>query len=130
VALANPGAVVAASEIAAGAAGVTGTASAAALGVKGATAAVAGKARRAAGEFTRGQRNGFKRENTARNGGKMKCDDCVKSVRSVGSEKGVKTPSDQAQVHHDPAIKNGGGKHSEGKVLCPECHIKRHENEK
>jgi len=43
VALANPGAVVAASEIAAGAAGVTGTASAAALGVKGATAAVAGK---------------------------------------------------------------------------------------
>lgn len=68
-------------------------------------AADSAKARRAAGEFTRGQRNGFRRENAARNGGQMKCDDCGKRVRSVRNEKGVRTPSDQAQVHHDPAIK-------------------------
>ena len=66
-------------------------------------AADSAKARRAAGEFTRGQRNGFKRENAARNDGQMKCDDCGKPLRSVGNEKGIRTPSDQAQVHHDPA---------------------------
>ena len=114
-----------------GATGLGKVAAAGVVAVKAVDKAVdSAKARRAAGEFTRGQRNGFKRENAARNGGQMKCDDCGKPVRSVGNEKGVKTPSDQAQVHHDPAIKDGGGKHSEGKVLCPECHIERHRNEK
>ena len=113
-----------------GATGLGKVAAAGVVAVKAADkAADSAKARRAAGEFTRGQKSGFKRENEARNGGQMKCDDCAKPVRSVGNEKGVKTPSDQAQVHHDPAIKDGGGKHSEGKVLCPECHIKRHQNE-
>ncbi|WOP57600.1 RHS repeat-associated core domain-containing protein [Xanthomonas euvesicatoria] len=81
------------------------------------------------GDFTRGQRNAFKRENAQRNDGQMRCDDCGREVRNVASEKGVPTPPDQAQVHHDPPIKDGGGRHSDGKVVCPECHQDRHRRE-
>jgi len=49
-----------------------------------------------------------------------------KKVESVKNEKGVSTPSNQAQIHHDPAIKDGGGRDSNPSVLCPECHKARH----
>ena len=73
------------------------------------------------------QKSAAKAENAAQNGGKVSCTDCRKDLKSVKSEKGVPTPKNQAQVHHDPAIKNGGGKDSKPVVLCPECHVKRHE---
>jgi len=61
--------------------------------------------------------------------GQMKCKDCDKDVHNRQSKKGEGTPDDQAQVHHDPAIKDGGGRDSKGVVLCPPCHIERHLNE-
>jgi len=84
------------------------------------------KSVRRVGDFTRAQKNTAKAENAAANAGKMACADCGKTLENVKSEKGVSTPSNQAQVHHDPAIKDGGGQHSEPVVLCPPCHIERH----
>jgi RHS repeat-associated protein len=78
------------------------------------------------GDFTRAERAAAKAENAAQNGGKMACADCGREVQSVKSEKGVPTPNNQAQVHHDPPISEGGGRHSEPVVLCPPCHIARH----
>ena len=45
------------------------------------------------------------------------------------SEKGVPTPANRADVHHNPAIKDGGGRHSKGEVLCNSCHVERHKQE-
>ncbi|MFT7723422.1 MAG: hypothetical protein QM788_11405 [Roseateles sp.] len=81
------------------------------------------------GDFTKGQKAAAKAENAAANGGQMKCTDCGKAVESIKSEKGVPTPSNQAQVHHDPAIKDGGGQHSTPVVVCPDCHKERHLHE-
>ncbi len=60
----------------------------------------------------------------------MNCEDCGRSVDNVASQKGVKTPDNQAQIHHEPPIHQGGGRDSKGVVLCPPCHIKRHGAEK
>lgn len=84
---------------------------------------------RRVGDFTRSERNAAKAENAAQNGGKMACTDCKKPLENIKSEKGVPTPSNQAQVHHDPPISQGGGRDSKAEVLCPECHRKRHKNE-
>jgi RHS repeat-associated protein len=81
------------------------------------------------GDFSKGQRNSAKAANAARNGGKMRCEDCKEEVRNIGSQKGVPTPNNQAQVHHDPAISNGGGTDSTPVILCPPCHRDRHEKE-
>ncbi|HRK47242.1 MAG TPA: polymorphic toxin-type HINT domain-containing protein [Nocardioides sp.] len=78
------------------------------------------------GDFTPSQRAKVKAQNAADNGGNMACEDCGRGLRSVKSEKGVPTPSDQAQVHHDPPIHAGGGRDSTPVVLCAECHQKRH----
>ncbi len=82
------------------------------------------------GDFTRSQKNAAKAENAKVNGGQMSCTDCNKPVENIKSEKGVPTPDNQAQVHHDPAIKDGGGKDSTPVVVCPDCHRERHRNEK
>jgi RHS repeat-associated protein len=80
-------------------------------------------------DFTRSERNAAKGENAAQNGGRMACTDCKKPLENIKSEKGVPTPSNQAQVHHDPPINRGGGRDSKAEVLCPECHRERHRNE-
>ena len=78
------------------------------------------------GDFKKSQKEAAKAENAAANGGQIKCTDCGKAVESIKSEKGVTTPKNQAQVHHDPAIKDGGGQHSKPVVVCPDCHKDRH----
>ena len=78
------------------------------------------------GDFTRGQKNAAKAENAAANGGQLSCAECGRPVRSVGNEKGAPTPSDQAQIHHDPAFQNGGGRDSKAIVVCPQCHVDLH----
>lgn len=80
-------------------------------------------------DFTKSQKEAAKAENAAANGGQMKCTDCAAPVESIKSEKGVATPPNQAQIHHDPAIKDGGTRESKPVVLCPECHRQRHRNE-
>jgi len=92
-------------------------------------ASAVAKGTRRVGDFTRAERNAAKAESATANGGKMACADCGKPLENIKNEKGVSTPSNQAQVHHDPAIKDGGGRHSEAVVLCPTCHIQRHKND-
>ena len=65
-------------------------------------------------------------ENAAQNGGKMACEKCGKTLENVKNEKGVPTPDNQAQVHHDPPIVNGGGRDSKPVILCPTCHKQEH----
>jgi RHS repeat-associated protein len=81
---------------------------------------------RRVGDFTRADRAAAKANNMARNGGKMRCEKCGNEIYSVGSKKGVPTPNNQAQVHHDPAISEGGGRNSKARVLCPPCHKDEH----
>lgn len=113
--------------------GVVEVARGAELGVK-AVAEGASKVEKTAsgkrvGDFTRSQKEAAKSENAAANGGQMTCVDCGKGVQNIKSEKGVSTPGNQAQVHHDPAIKDGGGQHSTPVVVCSDCHRQRHLNE-
>ncbi len=81
------------------------------------------------GDFTASQKATARRENAARNGGQLTCTDCGKPVERVANQKGTPTPPNQAQVHHDPPIHQGGGRHSVPVLLCPECHIERHARE-
>lgn len=80
------------------------------------------------GDFTRSQKQAAKAENATQNGGRMACTDCGRNVEATKSIAGRRTPDDQAQVHHDPAIKDGGGRNSKAVVLCPPCHQKRHQS--
>ncbi len=84
---------------------------------------------RRVGDFTRAERAAARAENADRNSGRMACTDCRQPLESVGSQKGVPTPPNQAQVHHNPPISEGGGRHSKPEVLCPRCHVERHRNE-
>jgi len=81
---------------------------------------------RRVGDFTRADKRAAKADNAARNGGQMKCTDCKRPVQNIKNEKGVPTPDNQAQVHHDPPINQGGGRESKALVLCPPCHKDRH----
>jgi hypothetical protein len=61
------------------------------------------------------------------NGGVMKCADCGTEVKNIKNEKGIPTPPNQAQVHHDPPISSGGTRNASKPVLlCPECHANHH----
>lgn len=85
------------------------------------------KARRAGKEFTEAQSAAAKAENAAKHGGEMHCEDCDKAlIPSPKSEKGVPTPDNAAQIHHEPPIHQGGGRDSVPVVLCPICHKIRH----
>ncbi|MDQ1835504.1 RHS repeat-associated core domain-containing protein [Massilia sp. CCM 9029] len=82
-------------------------------------------------DFTPKQISNAKTENAAANGGQMACTDCGKGVKSIANEKGVPTPPNQVQVHHDPAIHKGGTREtSQPVILCPSCHQTRHREEK
>lgn len=78
------------------------------------------------GDYTPSQRAKAKEKNATANGGKMACTDCGRGLESVASQKGVPTPANQAQVHHNPPIVDGGGRTSTPEVYCPECHRKQH----
>jgi len=77
------------------------------------------------------QNSDAKAENAKANGGNMACTDCKTPLQSIANQKGVPTPANHAQVHHDPAISKGGTRDtSENVVLCPLCHQELHRNEK
>ena len=78
------------------------------------------------GEFTRAQRNAAKAENAAANSGSMACEGCGLALDNIANKKGVPTPANQAQVHHDPPLYQGGSRDSTPVVLCPECHKQSH----
>jgi hypothetical protein len=47
-------------------------------------------------------------------------EDCGLPLQSIASKKGVPTQKEQAQVHHERAIKDGGGRDITPVVLCPD----------
>jgi RHS repeat-associated protein len=66
-----------------------------------------------------------KRKIDAKTGGR--CADCGRDTMPVQNKKGVPTPSDQRQRHHDKPKKDGGTRDvRNGVPLCPECHKERH----
>ena len=85
---------------------------------------------RRVGDFSRGQKAAAKAENASRNGGRMACTDCPTELQNVRSQRAVSTPANQSQVHHDPPIHQGGGRHSRPVILCPKCHEERHRRER
>ena len=113
--------VVSAGAVGASAIGSEMTAGAAANGV-----AVAATMARRAGDFSGSTREGAIKDNAAKNGGTNKCEKCGGDVQRVGNQKGQSPPGDQLQVHHDPAIKDGGGKDSTPVVVCRDCHVGIH----
>jgi RHS repeat-associated protein len=83
-----------------------------------------GSSRTASDEFTPSQRRSTLQNNRDANGGSLTYEKCGRNdlVSGVGSERGVQTPANQAQIHHDPPISQGGGRDSAARVLCPKCH--------
>ena len=77
-------------------------------------------------DFTPASNKKTKSDNAQRNDGDMKCEDCGRPLENIGSQKGIPTPPNQAQVHHNPPIHQGGGRDSRAEVLCPGCHKDRH----
>jgi RHS repeat-associated protein len=89
-------------------------------------AAVGTAMERRAGDFSKSTREGAIKDNADKNGGTNKCEKCGGDVQRVGNQKGQSPPGDQLQVHHDPAIKDGGGKDSKPVVVCRDCHVDIH----
>lgn len=81
------------------------------------------------GDFTKSQKNKAKANSAEENGGTMACADCGRPLENIKNEKGKPTPDNQAQVHHEPSLNNGGSRDSKAIVLCPGCHVGRHANE-
>jgi RHS repeat-associated protein len=83
-------------------------------------------------EYTRTQRRDILQNNRNANGGRLTCEgsNCGRDDLQSGvpNRRGEPTPPNQTQVHHDPPISEGGGRHSTGRVLCPRCHKEEHRN--
>jgi predicted HNH restriction endonuclease len=79
-----------------------------------------------AGEFKGSTREGAINDNAQKNGGTNKCEKCGQEIVRTPNKKGETPPKNQLHVHHDPAIKEGGGKDSNPVILCRECHQKMH----
>jgi hypothetical protein len=102
--------------------GATGLTGAANLG-KAIVTAFSGKRQ---GEFTPSEHEEAIQQNADKNGGTNKCERCGQDIQRTQNKKGETPPKNQLQVHHDPAIKNGGGRHSKREVVCRECHQEIH----
>ena len=81
--------------------------------------AMAGKRQ---GDFKSSKREGAIQSNAAKNGGTNKCEKCGQDLQRTQNKKGETPPKNQLHVHHDPAIKDGGGKDSKPEVVCRDCH--------
>ncbi|HEV2963934.1 MAG TPA: RHS repeat-associated core domain-containing protein, partial [Candidatus Angelobacter sp.] len=78
------------------------------------------------GDFKPSTRGGAIQDNAGKNGGTNKCEKCGQEVVRTQNKAGETPPKNQLQVHHEPAIKDGGGKNSKPVVACRECHQKIH----
>jgi hypothetical protein len=74
------------------------------------------------GDFKPSTREGAIRNNAEKNGGTNKCEKCGQSLDRTQNKKGETPPKNQLHVHHDPSIKDGGGKDSKPVVVCRDCH--------
>jgi RHS repeat-associated protein len=82
------------------------------------------------GDFKPSEREQSIKENAEKNGGTNKCERCGQEVVRTQNKPGQKSASNQLHVHHDPPIHKGGGRHSKGEVVCRDCHVKIHKEEK
>lgn len=74
-------------------------------------------------DFTKAQKNGVWKASADANGGQAVCAGCGTPVQRVKSQKGVPTPENAGQVHHDPPIEAGGTRETSVPVLfCAPCH--------
>jgi len=101
--------------------GATGLTGAANLG-KAAVTAFSGRP----GNFKSSTREDAIQGNADKNGGANKCEKCGQEVVRTQNKTGETPPNNQLQVHHDPAIKDGGGKNSKPVVVCRHCHQNIH----
>ena len=74
------------------------------------------------GDFKPSTREGAIQNNAEKNGGTNKCEKCGQSLVRTQNKKGQTPPKNQLHVHHDPPIKDGGGKDSKAEVVCRDCH--------
>lgn len=79
-------------------------------------------------DFTPTGKKVVKEQNSEKNGGKMKCENCEIEVKNGKKhERGVMTPSDEAHVDHKKRKREGGsGTPNNGKVLCRGCNLDKH----
>src|SRR5262249_17952141 len=78
------------------------------------------------GDFKPSEREQSIKQNAQANGGTNKCEKCGQEVVRTQNKSGQTPPKNQLHVHHDPPIKQGGGRHSKRKILCRECHQEEH----
>jgi hypothetical protein len=104
-----------------GTAALVGTAGAvgAAKNVGGILNAMSGKRQ---GDFKPSKREEAIQNNADKNGGTNKCEKCGQDLQRTPNKAGQTPPKNQLHVHHDPPIKDGGGKDSTPVVVCRDCH--------
>lgn len=82
---------------------------------------------RAGKDFTRAGKTEVKVDNSTKNGGQTKCENCGQTtVPGQQSRPGVTPPKNETHVDHViPKSKGGDGSPSNGQVLCRECNLKK-----
>jgi hypothetical protein len=77
--------------------------------------------------FTQKKKELVKQDNSNRNEGKNRCENCgVETVTAQQHKKGVTPPTNETQVDHVvPKAKGGKGEPDNGQVLCRDCNLKK-----
>jgi RHS repeat-associated protein len=78
------------------------------------------------GDFKPSEREQAIKDNAQASGGTNKCEKCGQEVVRTQNKPGQTPPKNQLHVHHDPAIRHGGGRHSKKRIFCRECHQEEH----
>jgi RHS repeat-associated protein len=77
--------------------------------------------------MTKAGKEAVKDVNRAKNGGKMKCENCGTEVQNAAKHtKGNKPPGNEAHVDHvDPKANGGSGTPDNGQILCRDCNLEK-----
>ena len=77
--------------------------------------------------FTQKKKETVKQDNSSRNEGKNRCENCgVETVPAQQHKKGITPPTNETQVDHVvPKAKGGKGEPENGQVLCRDCNLKK-----
>jgi RHS repeat-associated protein len=89
---------------------------------KNAGAILSAMAGRRAGDFKPSTREEAIQGNAQKNGGNNRCEKCGQKLVRTQNKPGKTPPKNQLHVHHNPPIKDGGGKNSKPEVVCRDCH--------
>jgi hypothetical protein len=77
--------------------------------------------------FSQKKKELVKQDNSIRNEGKNRCENCgVETVPPQQHKKGITPPANETQVDHIvPKAKGGKGEPDNGQVLCRDCNLKK-----